>query len=608
MSNETVLATRPELVLDIPGYEILDKLGEGGMGEVYRARQESLDRVVAIKVLRSFADDARANLAPDAVRESHLMASLNHPNVATIHDFGRVGADSFCVMEWVPGATLRSQMRPGRQWSVHKTMRVVSTVADALTYIHGRGILHLDLKPENVLVRDDGEIKITDFGLSIPHVDAQALSDLGLAKGTIEYSSPEQRHGLPVDERADVFSLATLTYELLTGRLPGRAYIRYSKFNWAVSSAADAVLEKGLQRDPDLRYASVAEFQNDLAVALRQQRYSFVFTLAATFAVVALTLVGIRNYNRDNSAAAPASPVQSWLLYDDPESLEQLGLDDVDAQAGAAEDDEPKLVLTPNDDSPYDETLEWLDMTSPRPMLLVTDSNRTSFIHLLGEGTRTSDFLHQIRQRLRTAEKPDANWLSAGTFDGPCLDSDYRRAPWKTGGQATDPGTIVVTLANPPDSPENPALRIQRDIAFSRWTGTACRQKYVMTPKRPGTLMALRFDARAESGDGKLAVIPQHILTIPSTADDSNTKRLRQWSVFQNPSSKQTDAESTSDAVAMIYRVENWFQPSAEWRRYEVVWEWPDFYLSGYLRVAYTGPGTVWLDNVEMFPLEEETP
>jgi serine/threonine-protein kinase len=115
-------------------------------------------------------------------------------------------------------------MQPGRAWRAAQTLPVLDAIARALAYIHAQGILHLDLKPENVLCSKAGAIKVTDFGLALEQVDARTLSVLGLEQGTLDYCSPEQRHGLPFDQRSDVFSLATLAYELLTGRLPGRMY------------------------------------------------------------------------------------------------------------------------------------------------------------------------------------------------------------------------------------------------------------------------------------------------------------------------------------------------------------------------------------------------
>ncbi|HEV3084170.1 MAG TPA: serine/threonine-protein kinase [Gemmataceae bacterium] len=261
-------AVLPPVTWEIPGYAIHEKIGEGGMGQIYRALQIEHQRQVAIKWLNPTAEGRPA--APAFHRESRLMASLVHPHVVAIYDSGQVNGRHYLIMEYVPGASLRAAMIPGQAWTLAQTAPVLYAMAQALSFIHDQGILHLDLKPENVLCSASGDIKITDFGLALPRVDARTLSALGLAQGTLDYCSPEQRHGLPLDQRSDVFSLAVVSHELLTGKLPGRVYVPASRRNPQLPEALNAVLGRGLARDPDERYASVAEFHGDFCAAAGQ--------------------------------------------------------------------------------------------------------------------------------------------------------------------------------------------------------------------------------------------------------------------------------------------------------------------------------------------------
>jgi len=251
---------------EIPGHDLLEKIGEGGTGEVYRAVQVSLRRTVAIKLLKSFDVNARASAALH--QESRLLATLSHPHVVTIYDCGQVNGRDYLVMEYLAGPTLRTQMQPGQAWSPERAAPVLDAIARAVSYIHQQGVLHLDLKPENILCTERGVIKITDFGLAVHHLDAKSMSELGLVQGTVDYCAPEQYFGLALDQRSDVFSLATLAYELLTGKLPGRVYFSARKYQPHLPAALDQVLARGLSRDPHDRYGSVEEFRQQLCRAL----------------------------------------------------------------------------------------------------------------------------------------------------------------------------------------------------------------------------------------------------------------------------------------------------------------------------------------------------
>jgi Tol biopolymer transport system component/predicted Ser/Thr protein kinase len=207
-------------------YEILSALGSGGMGEVYRATQSSLGRQVAIKVLSpEFASD------PDRLRrfeqEARSASALNHPNIISIYDVGCEGANSYIAMEFVDGKTLRDLLEAG-PIPIKKSLQIVAQIADGLAKAHAAGIVHRDVKPENVMVTRDGFVKILDFGLAkltLPDpagrestVAGFNSTQVGMVLGTVGYMSPEQVRGLTADARSDIFSLGATCYEMISGK------------------------------------------------------------------------------------------------------------------------------------------------------------------------------------------------------------------------------------------------------------------------------------------------------------------------------------------------------------------------------------------------------
>ena len=209
-------------------YEILEPLGAGGMGEVYRARDVSLRRDVAIKVLpEEFTADV--DRLARLEREAHLLASLNHPNIATIHSFEEADGTRFLVMELVKGESLADGLSRGPM-PVGEALDVCMQIAEALEVAHGEGIVHRDLKPANVLITPEGMAKVLDFGLAktvdavSPEADMSrsptmtvAHTQAGVILGTAPYMSPEQVRGKPLDRRADNWAFGCLLYEVLTG-------------------------------------------------------------------------------------------------------------------------------------------------------------------------------------------------------------------------------------------------------------------------------------------------------------------------------------------------------------------------------------------------------
>jgi serine/threonine protein kinase len=196
-----VPAPEPEEIADkFPQFQILECLGRGGMGVVYKARQKSLNRIVAIKILApAGVEDPR--FASRFATEAELLAKLSHPNIVTIHDFGETGGLYYLVMEYIGGVNLRDLLREGKM-PPEQALAIVPPVCEALQYAHERGIVHRDIKPENILLDRDGRVKIADFGIA-------ALTGAAADRsGTPAYMAPEQRAAASmVDHRADIYAL-----------------------------------------------------------------------------------------------------------------------------------------------------------------------------------------------------------------------------------------------------------------------------------------------------------------------------------------------------------------------------------------------------------------
>ena len=204
-------------------YEIVAPLGAGGMGEVYKARDPRLDRLVALKILPGdFANDATARERFE--REARAASALNHPNILSVFDVGRDAGAEYLVTELVDGTTLRERLAAGPP-PPREVVHLGAQIADGLAAAHGAGLIHRDLKPENVMVTRDGRVKILDFGLAKPLHDSQlgqktrtAISHAGLLVGTVGYIAPEQVRGEPGDTRSDLFALGVVLYEVTSGR------------------------------------------------------------------------------------------------------------------------------------------------------------------------------------------------------------------------------------------------------------------------------------------------------------------------------------------------------------------------------------------------------
>src|SRR5439155_511180 len=259
-TSQSAPPTREELVAAFPQLEILELIGQGGMGFVFKARQSKIERLVALKILpQSLAAD-RA-FAERFTREGRVLARLNHPNIVTIHDFGQANGFYYLLMEFVDGVNLRQAMRMGR-FTPAQALAVVPKICDALQFAHNEGVLHRDIKPENILLDSKGRVKIADFGIAKLIGESQAEAQLtgsGGTLGTPHYMAPEQvERPASVDHRADIYSLGVVFYEMLTGELPlGKFQPPSQKVQ--VDVRLDDVVLHALEKEPSRRYQQVSE-------------------------------------------------------------------------------------------------------------------------------------------------------------------------------------------------------------------------------------------------------------------------------------------------------------------------------------------------------------
>src|ERR1022692_3387236 len=275
-SGDTPAAQPPlppeQIAPHFPQLEILECLGRGGMGVVYKARQKTLNRFVALKLLApERVQDAK--FAERFAREAQALAALNHPNIVTIHDFGQAGGFYYLLMEFVDGMNLRLLLRT-RKFTPEEALAIVPPLCDALQFAHDRGIVHRDIKPEDLLLDKDGRVKVADFGIAKMLGGANgggATATSGVPQsltqstlGTPGYTAPEQKADPQrVDNRADIYSLGVVFYELLTGELPGKPLQPPSR-KVQIDVRLDEVVLRALEKKPERRYQQVSEVKSQV--------------------------------------------------------------------------------------------------------------------------------------------------------------------------------------------------------------------------------------------------------------------------------------------------------------------------------------------------------
>ena len=274
--KKVIEATRGQ---QIPGYRILAKIGSGAMATVFKARQLSLDRTVAIKVLPKKLSES-AEYVERFYKEGRAAAKLNHANIVQAIDVGEAGGYHYFVMEYVEGHTLHEELADGKVFPEPEALRVTIQIARALEHAHGQGFVHRDVKPKNIMITKDGTAKLADMGLARGVSDVEAAhAEAGRAYGTPYYISPEQIRGeLDIDFRADIYALGATLYHLVTGQVPFQGatpaavmhkhlketLVPPDHVNTALSAGIGEVVEVMMAKDRNRRYASTSDLLLDL--------------------------------------------------------------------------------------------------------------------------------------------------------------------------------------------------------------------------------------------------------------------------------------------------------------------------------------------------------
>lgn len=264
-------------------YQIARMIGEGGMANVYLAVDTILERKVAVKILRGdLADDEK--FVRRFQREAISASSLSHPNIVEMYDVGEDNGKYFIVMEYLEGKTLKNLIKRRGALTVHEVIDIMKQLLSAISHAHASYIIHRDIKPQNVLILDDGTVKITDFGIAMA-LNSNELTQTNSVMGSVHYLPPEQANGSGATIKSDIYSLGILMYELLTGKIPfkGENAVEIAikqmkeqipsvcKINPETPQSLENIILKACAKNPKNRYETVTEMYNELEVSLLEE-------------------------------------------------------------------------------------------------------------------------------------------------------------------------------------------------------------------------------------------------------------------------------------------------------------------------------------------------
>jgi eukaryotic-like serine/threonine-protein kinase len=315
-------------------YRLIDFLGAGGMGEVYRGMHDKIGRIAAIKVLTVAARND-PGFVQRFFNEARIQASLQHPNIATLYDYTQVQGQPCIIMEYVDGDTLCDRVRPYGPLHHTEALQIFAAVVDAIAYIHGHGIIHRDIKSNNIKIGTAGQVKLLDFGIAKGNM-SPGLTETGSVVGTLEYISPEQLATGVSDPRSDIWALGVLLYEMMTGRVPFEAqtlgalcdkigrvdYPSPKQLNPVVPGDVVSIISNCLRKNPAERYQTAVALLNDVRraqaalAATPQSNAPTIHTDPRRYApAVSDPRAASPTYPTTPQATADTRPQRSWLKF-----------------------------------------------------------------------------------------------------------------------------------------------------------------------------------------------------------------------------------------------------------------------------------------------------
>ncbi|MEM1437134.1 MAG: serine/threonine-protein kinase [Pseudomonadota bacterium] len=446
--------------IEIEGYEIIRQIARGGMAIVYLGREIALDREVAIKVMDTNLEVLGEDLVARFRREAQITASTSHPNIVSLHSFGLVQGRPYITMEYLKGGTLRQRLKKAQTLSVDAVLTLGNQVASALEVLHGRGVVHRDLKPDNVLFHEIGHAVLTDFGIAKLFEANTQLTSAGMTLGTYGYISPEQAVGEAIDGRSDIYSLGVILYEALVGSLPTRAEstaaFLYALVHSTVSSLPEEytglqpLFDRALARAPEDRFADITEFRLAIEEASRSLMLGKLDVNAAAPAVTAPAAEMI-----EEATNIVPTPVPQELPSPAPEATHSdETAEDLIARLAAKESEAPEEL---------EESAEPEETTVRNDPELLAASTEEAAEEEAEETTVRTDPELPEEATIRVGD---------GSTDAAAAEPDAAAAPDEPFQKRYEP---ILSEARPSPSRSSRQMRIRRNTATSeraRSTGT----------------------------------------------------------------------------------------------------------------------------------------